>query len=115
MTPSRGIIQNHDRLRTLQREREYRGLSGAEIRGESQDRFTARRAKVYPGQGFGHRQIEAQPAAFGQLGGDRGRHDDPRHQARQQVQPANLVEVLERGGITNDVRRGAPDAPVRRR
>ena len=82
MTPSQGIIQNHDRLRTLQREREYRGLSGAEIRGKPQDRFALRRAKVYPGQGLGHWQIEAQPAAFGQLGGDRGRNNDPRHQAR---------------------------------
>jgi hypothetical protein len=59
-----------------------RGLSGAEISGKSQDRFAPRRAKVHPGQGFGHRQIEAQPAAFGQLGGDRGRNDDLRHQAR---------------------------------
>ena len=81
MTPSQSIIQNRDRIRTLQCERECRRLSGAEIHGESQDRFTARRTKVYPRQGIGHWQIKAQPAAFGQLGGDRGRNDDPRHQA----------------------------------
>ena len=30
MTPSQRIIQNHDRIRALQREREYRSLSGLE-------------------------------------------------------------------------------------
>jgi hypothetical protein len=82
MAPCEGIIQDHDRIGTLQRQKQNASLTGTEIRDQADDLLAQWSAQVDPRQRLGDRKVEAPAPALGQLLGNGGRDSDPRDQLR---------------------------------
>ena len=115
MTPCQGVIQDHDWIGTLQSQEQNAGFTGTEIRDQTDDLFARQRTHIDPRQLFRDREIEASTPSLGQFVRNGGWDDDPRDQFRQKRQMPDLVQILERRGITDDIRQGMSDAPDRPR
>ena len=115
VAPCQRIVQDHDRIGPFQGQKQDAGFSGTEIRDQAHDPLARWGAQVDPRQRFRDGKIEAAAPALGQLLGNGGWDRDPRDQLRQQLQMPDLVKVLERRGIADNVRQGMSVAPARLR
>ncbi|MGD9299302.1 MAG: hypothetical protein PVG09_06305 [Thiohalocapsa sp.] len=76
MPPRQPVIEDHDGIGASQGEQQNGRLSGTEIRNQTDDLFARWGAHVSPRQRLRHGHIDPTAPTFGQLGRDRGGHDD---------------------------------------
>ena len=92
----KGVVEDDGGIGGFESQGEDAGFTGAEIAGEGKCRCAVRTADFEPRKLAGVGQVKARPPALGEFLHDGVGNDDAPGERGQNLQPAKLVEILER-------------------